>query len=875
MFKLRYTSTLITLLASSSLFASTIPAEHAFTSGDPVIQDYHQNDLGKQNTGLRLTSMGQFYDANERPFSVWRIRNSSDFAQTVTLSAYQSDWEAQYNVSANAEYFVASPQSSHTHQLFINSQTLDTKAPGSQVYVMPEVQSTLPSNTVMHLANPVLPDYLPSSDEVNTAEHYPEKTLSIAFSTGDDVQSRQTIYEQGGSWRGINIVIDNNTLLLNAWSIEGDVVWGYKSLSAGIQPNSAYTATLTLTANESYTGSLTGYVNGESIGKLSSVGPLLAHANGIGLGETNDTTVFNGKVDASANTFYGTITSVVQYNSALQSQDIVALNQHQASTLPTPLGNAGESEAPQSLLSNEVFARGLEAWRKPDVIFEGAACANCHSPDGFDLAYFDFSRDDIIRRAAPHLDSEEDMRAIADMIEYVRDYYGIAAPKDPRTFRPFQPGGGVLPGQDRFARDKALGEYFKARGFRFANTPVLSLEEARTQRDEWKQLDVRDIPIGIELPLWSLDGFHGEQQMSLNDWLPSLPRLPKAETLNQWYALQDAYIANPSDENFYNYYNAIDKDRIFLTRKENNLQLTEQPFTGSGNWLSSSKFKSVQFASHLFRQEYIDGAQTRETRPITGFALTAENKIHKPGAVSNPMWTVGDFFRVKDGDSEIQMPTQAPFPEGLADTYLPYNQEAEKAKVEWFMLGWLFDPALTKTCCGNPAKTGEYFHDALSRSKEIGALVTELGRAPNTSFPLHNTYIFTKKTIDKNYAPYAINQIERYGCDLDDCNQADSFNISSSNFFGYKKHVKNIPSATEHPAQREMYILNTLNTIRMLFYLAEERMDNNQGINHSRVLAKLNEASAFFGATADENPHYAHDIALKQRVIAKLNEALL
>ncbi|WP_334037767.1 hypothetical protein [Alteromonas macleodii] len=88
MFKIMYT---ITLLASSSLFASTTPAEHAFTSGAPVIQDYLQNDLGKQNTGLRLTSMGQFYDANERPFSVWRIRNSGDFAQTVTLSAYQSD----------------------------------------------------------------------------------------------------------------------------------------------------------------------------------------------------------------------------------------------------------------------------------------------------------------------------------------------------------------------------------------------------------------------------------------------------------------------------------------------------------------------------------------------------------------------------------------------------------------------------------------------------------------------------------------------------------------------------------------------------------------------------------------------------------------
>lgn len=520
----------------------------------------------------------------------------------------------------------------------------------------------------------------------------------------------------------------------------------------------------------------------------------------------------------------------------------------------------------------DVFSRGMAAWRKPDVIFKGAACANCHAPDGFDLAYFDFSREDIIRRAAPHLPDEADQIAVADLIEYVREQYQIVTPKDPRTFRPFQPTGAPLPGTNRFEKDKALGDYFKSYGYRFASVPVLSIEEANAQKEEWLAIDVRQVPIGFEMPLWSRDGFHGEQDVSMNDYLPSLPRLPKSGKEAEWYALQDAYIANPTDENFFNYYEAIDKDNIRITRKERNPQLTERAFKGSGSGLARAKFKGVQFASHLFRQEHMTAGQDRNARPINGFQRFNDNKVVS-NSLTSPFWSVGDFFRVNDAEHELVMPTEAPFPPGLKDTFLDFTDEARQIKTEWFVLGWLFDPSLTITCCGNPGKSGEYFHHALSLATELGALAHEGNyrdrKRARTGFPIHNAYIHTKKMIDANYAPYAINQIEKHGCDIENCGEISSFDIKSKNFYSYGKAMRNLPDAELYPEQREMYVFNTLNTIRMTLYLIEDRIDTER--KYSRDLkGKLYEAKRFMTAVNEENPHKSHDWALFNRVMEKL-----
>src|SRR6056297_983717 len=58
-------------------------------------------------------------------------------------------------------------------------------------------------------------------------------------------------------------------------------------------------------------------------------------------------------------------------------------------------------DTPESEL-DAIISEGLEAWRKPGVIQQGAACANCHAPDALDLAYFNFDDNTLKRRAEPH-----------------------------------------------------------------------------------------------------------------------------------------------------------------------------------------------------------------------------------------------------------------------------------------------------------------------------------------------------------------------------------------------------------------------------------------------------------------------------------------
>ena len=50
-----------------------------------------------------------------------------------------------------------------------------------------------------------------SSIDINTAKPIRERTMAIAFRTGDDVTKPQVIYEQGGGVRGMNIYIKDGS----------------------------------------------------------------------------------------------------------------------------------------------------------------------------------------------------------------------------------------------------------------------------------------------------------------------------------------------------------------------------------------------------------------------------------------------------------------------------------------------------------------------------------------------------------------------------------------------------------------------------------------------------------------------------------------
>ena len=693
---LAYLSAMLAITVSASqALASTIPTTTDFLSGTPLISPFTGDDQGQKNTGLRLTSLG-VYEVDGTPVaSVWRIRNSMDYDQTVRLEAYKGYFDESLTIPADSHLIVASQDVYTTHRLFLPSggRPLDTKAAnGGSTYSLPVEEA---ENTA-----PVEPTRVP---DTTTPEPVEETPVEV-----------------------------------------------------------------------------------------------------------------------------------------------------------TP----GE-EAP---LVDDRFERGMAAWRKPDEIFAGASCANCHSPDGFDLAYFDFSRDDIIRRTAPHLPSYEDQVAIADLIEFVREKYEITEPKDARTFRPFQPGSGeVLPGANRYERDEAFGAQFRNGNYRFADIPVLSLAEAKTQRDEWLAIDVRDIDLGIAFPYWSMDRTIGHRGLSHNEWLPSLPRLPKAENLEEWNALQDAYIENPTEENFLAYYDRIDDDYFELLNRPRGTKIdkrvfTEQPIQSAAASGAKDRFKATQFATHLLRQEYIEGGKDRRSGPITGLERTMQTNIRQQGALGNPVWAVGRHYRIFK-ENAFDFPEEAPFPPGLNDIPASARDHANEIKLAWFMMGWTFDPGLVNTCCGGPGRTGEYFFTALAVPREIGPLIDNYDR--RVSYPLHSQFVFTKTFVTKNYDPYAA------VCTPKGCPDEVEFGMHTIAFL-YHNFRNTIPTVNQ--SQREMYVSYTLNTMRMILYLAEEAIDTGKPI-HRRFNESELQRVKFVLTTAEEeglNPYFEHDMALFNRVIAKL-----
>ncbi|WKN43755.1 choice-of-anchor D domain-containing protein [Tunicatimonas pelagia] len=93
---------------------------------------YRGNDAGAQGTGLRLTSMGRVNDQ----YTIWRVRNSSDENQQVTLKSVDNSFEKAFTIKKNKEAFVRSTYTtdSGTHKLFLEGNLLSTKASSNSTF---------------------------------------------------------------------------------------------------------------------------------------------------------------------------------------------------------------------------------------------------------------------------------------------------------------------------------------------------------------------------------------------------------------------------------------------------------------------------------------------------------------------------------------------------------------------------------------------------------------------------------------------------------------------------------------------------------------------------------------------------------------------
>ena len=359
-----------------------------------------------------------------------------------------------------------------------------------------------------------------------------------------------------------------------------------------------------------------------------------------------------------------------------------------------------------------VISAGLTAWRKPDG--NGLTCAQCHTPFAYDIAQFNFTRADVRLATTPHL-AQPDADVIFDMIEVYRAKYPPAGGlKDFRTFRPMQPGGGVIVGgEDSSAdvRDAAFGFQLRNR-FRFAQDRIRSLAESRAAAAELIHVRVADIPIGIRFNHWSRSVLREGAALGgeVAKWLPSAGLVAKPAFAAQWLALQDAYIADPSTANMWAIYGAMG---TMTTLDAHNFI----PNVTHPNWewiIRGQHFANLIFAhDELLKARGLPSLLAAEDgqRPFRSVRDTINNNS------LSPFWQVGDNARVVENRPFSELPVRN------KDTiYLGPNHDTENEtftidqidnfRLTWFWMGWMRDNSLRFSGEGSTL-SGEYFIGSL------------------------------------------------------------------------------------------------------------------------------------------------------------------
>jgi hypothetical protein len=126
----------------------------------------------------------------------------------------------------------------------------------------------------------------------------------------------------------------------------------------------------------------------------------------------------------------------------------------------------------------DILSEGLKIWRKPGAIQNDAACATCHSPDGIELAAYNFTDQDITRRALPHV-SQDEAQVLVQYIHALRAKYQLTTLKSPMEDRPFQPGESVLPGVTATERDFEFSKQLATKLPLLFGKPITTVESSR------------------------------------------------------------------------------------------------------------------------------------------------------------------------------------------------------------------------------------------------------------------------------------------------------------------------------------------------------------------------------------------------------------
>lgn len=414
----------------------------------------------------------------------------------------------------------------------------------------------------------------------------------------------------------------------------------------------------------------------------------------------------------------------------------------------------------------------LKFWRKPGRI-RNAACSSCHSPDGLELALYQFSDHDLRRRALPHL-SAEDTSHIVNLIQLLRKKYEIKALLNPMADRPLQPGGTPLEGATAEERDFAFAKSLTTIMPKTMSGEVKTLEDAHQVRDEFLKIDLANLQIGIPFNRISEDQFRGPEHASIAHWIADVPSRRTLELTSVYNQASDKYLDNPSEENLLNLLRITDVDDDRTAHK---------PIDA----VSAQKLRSLLLFTHYKRLELLGKPVNR----ILDFPLAAK------GVLPNPFWSIGDLARIQQ-DLDLLSPNPLLMtPDILAKkTGGPnFTKQVNDLILPWLWLGWIADPGLQKTTKLNIGRQGEYFSLNLW---EIGP------------YAVHGGFFNIRHMLSVAYQPGMWNTVGPQHLHL--------------NSLAHTRHGNQIKHEPKDPIHKKLYRTFLCNSYRMLVHLTMEQM---------------------------------------------------
>lgn len=191
---------------------------------------------------------------------------------------------------------------------------------------------------------------IPNSETINTAATLSAYTLAIEFSM-DVIEAEKTtvLYEQGGTLRGLNILISDGELLAGGWNFQ-ESEWQGDWISGGmIEANRTYHVVLTLNGGATVEADSLGlYLDGVLAG-TAPASQLWRHGDGIGLGGVNGGTILPETAAPLGGNMDGVIQSLAMWHGCLDQASVAEL------LTAEPVQSQGENPQPVNVPNPEIY----------------------------------------------------------------------------------------------------------------------------------------------------------------------------------------------------------------------------------------------------------------------------------------------------------------------------------------------------------------------------------------------------------------------------------------------------------------------------------------------------------------------------------------